>query len=137
MIGPSDRTDDRMMRAAFVDQLGPAGNIRLGDLPLPTPGPTDVLVEVAATTVNPVDTFVRSGAYRTPTPFPFIVGRDLVGTVAEADPAWAPMSPSITGRMISPIGYGKPAISTSISTRRVGTISRLPLTCLRAAAASL
>jgi NADPH:quinone reductase-like Zn-dependent oxidoreductase len=34
--------------------------------------------------VDPVDTMVRSGAYRTPTPFPFVVGRDLVGTVAEA-----------------------------------------------------
>src|SRR4029450_7882462 len=33
--------------------------------------------------VDPVDTMVRSGAYRTPTPFPFVVGRDLVGGVAE------------------------------------------------------
>ncbi len=32
--------------------------------------------------VNPVDTYVRSGRYDTPIPFPFIVGRDLVGTVA-------------------------------------------------------
>jgi NADPH:quinone reductase-like Zn-dependent oxidoreductase len=30
--------------------------------------------------------FVRSGAYRTPTPFPFVLGRDLVGTVAETGP---------------------------------------------------
>lgn len=40
-----------------------------------------MLVRVAAVAVNPVDTFVRSGAYRTPIPFPFVVGRDLVGTV--------------------------------------------------------
>ena len=75
------------MRAAFIEALGPAGNIRYGELPVPTPGPTDVLVEVAATTVNPVDTFVRSGGYPTPTPFPFVVGRDLVGTVVATDPA--------------------------------------------------
>lgn len=37
-------------------------------------------------TVNPVDTFVRSGAWRTPLEFPFVVGRDLVGTVAAAGP---------------------------------------------------
>jgi NADPH:quinone reductase-like Zn-dependent oxidoreductase len=43
-----------------------------------------VLVRVEVVVVDPVDTMVRSGAYRTPTPFPFVVGRDLVGTVAEA-----------------------------------------------------
>lgn len=34
--------------------------------------------------VNPVDAFIRSGRYRTSTPFPFVVGRDLVGTVVAA-----------------------------------------------------
>ena len=50
------------------------------------PGPTDVLVRVEAVAVNPVDLFVRSGAYRTPTPFPFVLGRDMVGTVEEVGP---------------------------------------------------
>jgi 2-desacetyl-2-hydroxyethyl bacteriochlorophyllide A dehydrogenase len=70
--------------AAYVDRLGPAAEIRYGTLPTPRPGPTDVLVDVRATTVNHVDTFVRSGAFRTPVPLPFIVGRDLVGVVADA-----------------------------------------------------
>ena len=75
------------MRAAYVTRLGPAGEIRVGSLPVPRPGPTDVLVEVEAVAVNPVDTYVRSGGYRTPVPLPFVVGRDLVGTVVEAGPA--------------------------------------------------
>lgn len=70
------------MKAAYITELGSADVIRYGELPVPAPGPTDVLVRVQATTVNPVDTFVRSGAYATPTPFPFVIGRDLVGTVA-------------------------------------------------------
>lgn len=70
------------MRAAYVDRHGPAESIRYGVLPVPAPGPTDVLVAVEAVVVDPVDTFVRSGAYSTPTPFPFVIGRDLVGTVA-------------------------------------------------------
>jgi NADPH:quinone reductase-like Zn-dependent oxidoreductase len=69
------------VRAAYLEQLGPAENIRFGDLPVPRPGPADVLVEVTATTVNWVDTFVRSGVFRTTVDFPFVVGRDLVGTV--------------------------------------------------------
>jgi NADPH:quinone reductase-like Zn-dependent oxidoreductase len=69
------------MRAAVIHRLGPAESIRLETLSVPRPGPRDALVRVSATTVNPVDTFVRSGAYRTPMTFPFVVGRDLVGVV--------------------------------------------------------
>ncbi|HEU5155706.1 MAG TPA: NADPH:quinone reductase [Streptosporangiaceae bacterium] len=70
------------MYAAYINELGSADDIRYGEFPEPRPGPTDVLVDVIATTVNPVDTFVRSGVFRTPIPFPFIIGRDVVGTVA-------------------------------------------------------
>jgi 2-desacetyl-2-hydroxyethyl bacteriochlorophyllide A dehydrogenase len=71
-----------MMRAAYIEQLGSPDVIRYGDQPTPEPGPTDVLVEVTAVSVNHVDTFVRSGAWRTPLTFPFVIGRDLTGTVA-------------------------------------------------------
>ncbi|TDC84229.1 NADPH:quinone reductase [Micromonospora sp. KC606] len=74
------------MRAAYLEELGPPDNIRIGELPAPVPGPNDVLVDVIAVTVNNVDTFVRSGAWRTPVEFPFVVGRDLVGTVTVAGP---------------------------------------------------
>lgn len=69
------------MRAAVIHELGPAEAIRVETVPVPVPSATEVLVRVTATTVNHVDTFVRSGAYRTPMSFPFVVGRDLVGTV--------------------------------------------------------
>jgi NADPH:quinone reductase-like Zn-dependent oxidoreductase len=74
------------MWAAFVNALGPVENIRYAELPTPAVGPTDVLVEVEAVAVNPVDAHVRAGTYRTPTPFPFVIGRDLVGTVAATGP---------------------------------------------------
>lgn len=70
------------MTAAYITTTCPPAGIRVGELPVPVPGPTDVLVRTTALGVNAVDTFVRSGAYRTPTPFPFVIGRDLVGTVA-------------------------------------------------------
>ncbi|MFF5444597.1 NADPH:quinone reductase [Streptomyces sp. NPDC012888] len=74
------------MRAAYIEELGSPDGMKFGELPSPVPGPTDVLVDVIATTVNPVDTFVRSGVFRTETPFPFVVSRDVVGTVVEAGP---------------------------------------------------
>jgi NADPH:quinone reductase-like Zn-dependent oxidoreductase len=42
----------------------------------------EVLVEIETVAVNPVDTYVRSGSCPTLVPMPFIIGRDLVGTVA-------------------------------------------------------
>lgn len=81
------------MKAAYITETGPAENIRYGDMPVPPIGPTDVLVRVQAVAVNPVDTFVRSGSYVTPTPFPFVVGRDLVGTVVDAGPGAVGFAP--------------------------------------------
>lgn len=90
------------MRAAFVERLGPPDNIRYGTLPTPEPGPGEVLVDVLATTVNPVDTFVRSGAFRTEVVLPMIMSRDLVGRVA------APAHGFTTGDLVwcNSLGHG-------------------------------
>lgn len=77
------------MRAAFVRALGGPENIEVGAAPVPSGGPHDVLVRVEAAPVNHVDRFVRSGAYATPTPFPFVIGRDAVGTVVRSGAACA------------------------------------------------
>lgn len=69
------------MRAAYVTRLGGPDAIEVGQLPDPVVSPGDVLVHVDYSPVNHVDTFVRSGSYPTLTPFPFVIGRDLVGTV--------------------------------------------------------
>lgn len=69
------------MKAAFIHERGPVENIHYGDFPTPEPAPGDVLVQVTSVVVNHVDTFIRSGAYPTQLPFPFVLGRDLVGVV--------------------------------------------------------
>lgn len=74
------------MRAAYVERLGPVEEIVVGELGVPVPGPTDVLVAAELVAANPVDTLVRSGRYPTSVPFPFVVGRDVVGTVVAAGP---------------------------------------------------
>jgi zinc-binding alcohol dehydrogenase family protein len=50
------------------------------DLPKPTPGPRDLLVEVHAISVNPVDTKIRAGSAATE---PKVLGWDAVGVVRE------------------------------------------------------
>jgi NADPH:quinone reductase-like Zn-dependent oxidoreductase len=81
------------MWAAYIERRGAPSEINFGRLPIPEPGPTDVLVRVEATAVNPVDTYVRSGTYDTPLPFPFVIGRDLAGTVVRSGAGAAGFEP--------------------------------------------
>jgi NADPH2:quinone reductase len=69
------------MKAAYLEQVGPPQAIQYGELPMPTVGRKDVLVKVVAVAVNAVDTSIRSGSFKTALPFPFIIGRDMVGIV--------------------------------------------------------
>ena len=72
------------MKAAYITRTGPPEVITCGDLPTPKPGPTECLIKVAAVDVNPIDTYIRSGMVPAQLSFPFILGRDLAGTVVEA-----------------------------------------------------
>lgn len=71
------------MRAAYITQNGEAKDIKVGELPKPTITSDEVLIKVNVVAVNHVDTFVRSGSFKTDTDFPFVVGRDAVGQVQE------------------------------------------------------
>jgi NADPH:quinone reductase len=74
------------MKAAYIEHTGPPEVIRYGDLPKPTPGAGQVLVKVEAADVNPIDTYVRSGAVAAKLPVPFIIGCDLAGVVEAIGP---------------------------------------------------
>lgn len=69
------------MKAALIHAPGPPDNIVYGDLPDPQPIGTQVLVRVKAVAVNPIDTYIRSGAVKMDIPIPFVVGCDLAGVV--------------------------------------------------------
>ncbi len=74
------------MKAAFIEVTGAPDVIRYGDLPKPTPRDGEVLVRVAAVAVNPIDTYLRSGAVSMALPKPYVIGCDLGGTVEAVGP---------------------------------------------------
>ena len=76
----------KTMAAAYITEFGSADAITVGSLPTQRPSKGEVLVRTEALAVNHVDIFVRSGAYPTSVSFPFVIGRDLVGTVVSAGP---------------------------------------------------
>ena len=71
------------MKAAYITQTGTPDVIQYGDLPNPKPSRRQCLIKVGAVDVNPIDTYIRSGAIPAKLTFPFILGRDLAGTVVE------------------------------------------------------
>jgi NADPH2:quinone reductase len=74
------------MKAAYIETTGGPDVFRHGELPTPEPGPGEVRVRVAAAAVNPIDTYIRSGAVKMDLPTPFIPGCDLAGTVDAVGP---------------------------------------------------
>ena len=71
------------MKAVVIHAYGGPEQLKFEDYPEPVPGPGDVLVKVAATSVNPFDWKIRSGAVKdfVPLTFPAILGLDVSGIV--------------------------------------------------------
>ena len=74
------------MKAAYIEKTGPPENIIFGDQPMPEASEAQVVVQVAAVAVNPIDTYIRAGRVDLELPLPFIVGCDLAGTVEAIGP---------------------------------------------------
>jgi NADPH:quinone reductase len=69
------------MKAIRVDQFGGPENLRIQEVPALKPGPGQVVVRMRAAGVNPVDTYIRAGAYPRKPALPYTPGTDGSGTV--------------------------------------------------------
>jgi NADPH:quinone reductase-like Zn-dependent oxidoreductase len=76
------------MKAIIVSQYGGPEVMKFTDCPDPSPGRGEVLVRVAATSINPIDMKRRSGEAKgfAPISFPGIIGVDVAGTVISCGP---------------------------------------------------
>jgi NADPH:quinone reductase-like Zn-dependent oxidoreductase len=74
------------MKGVLLYAYGDPAQLRYEETDMPQYGDNEVLVKVHATSVNPIDLKLRSGAAksRMPLTLPAILGRDLSGEVAEA-----------------------------------------------------
>ena len=69
------------MKAAYIEKFGGPEVLKVGDLPDPTAGAGQIVVDVAAASINAADWKVRAGEYKQAN-FPLILGRDFSGTVS-------------------------------------------------------
>ena len=106
------------MKAVRLHAYGGIDQLHYEDVPMPEPGPDEVLVQVAATSINPIDWKIRSGEAkdRFPIQLPAILGRDVAATVA---------------------GIGENVRTLQVGQRVIGLVNRSYAEYLTAPAASL
>ena len=85
------------MRAVRIHRFGGPEVLQLEDLPTPEPGPGEVLVRIAAASLNPVDIKMRNGGYPrlTQNNLPSGLGRDLSGVVEVIGPNVSGVAPGM------------------------------------------
>jgi NADPH:quinone reductase-like Zn-dependent oxidoreductase len=73
------------MRAAQISRFGGPEVVRVTQIERPRPAADEVLVEVAAAGINPVDWKIREGYLRDvlPVPLPVTLGNEVAGTIAQ------------------------------------------------------
>lgn len=69
------------MKALYYEELKGHKAIKIGDLPGPEIGPTDVLVRIKTFSLNHLDVWVMEGKYPVQIPMPHIFGSDAAGVV--------------------------------------------------------
>jgi NADPH:quinone reductase-like Zn-dependent oxidoreductase len=89
------------MKTIIVSQYGGPEAMNYGDWPDPSPGKGEVLVRVAAASVNPIDIKRLSGEAKSyePITFPDILGVDVAGTVVSC-------GPEVTGFSVGDLVFG-------------------------------
>lgn len=72
------------MKAFVVTHYGPDG-LEPADVPTPSVGPHDVLVDIRAASINPLDKMVRNGEFKQLIKYqrPFVLGHDLSGVITK------------------------------------------------------
>jgi NADPH:quinone reductase-like Zn-dependent oxidoreductase len=72
------------VKAFVVRKYGPDG-VERADVPAPAPGRHEVLVDVRAASINPLDKMVRDGEFKQLLRYkrPFVLGHDLAGVITQ------------------------------------------------------
>ncbi|MDZ4288340.1 MAG: NADPH:quinone reductase [Prosthecobacter sp.] len=69
------------MKAIRVHQFGGPEVLELREVPMPKPGRGQILIQVGAAGVNPVETYIRFGSYAFKPELPYTPGSDCAGII--------------------------------------------------------
>jgi NADPH:quinone reductase len=73
------------MKAAAIDRFGPPSALTVHEVPIPKPGPNDVLIAIETAGIGSWDTSIRDGSWKEPgrPRFPLVPGVDGAGIVVD------------------------------------------------------
>ena len=105
---------ENIVQAFIIDRYGKKDPMRLGEMPGPEVRDNDVLIEVHAAGLNPLDSRIKAGEFKLILPYrmPLVVGHDVAGVVARVGPRVRQFKP---GDAV----YARPADG------RIGTLAQL------------
>lgn len=87
LSSPQQSTIIKNMKAIRVHQFGGPEVLQYEvNAPIPKLEPGSILLRVKAVGINPVDTYIRSGAYARKPKLPYVPGHDCAGVVEEVGP---------------------------------------------------
>ena len=116
------------MRAVAVRKMGDTPELM--ELPVPHPAPGEVLVQLTAASVNPIDTGIAEGLLPMPQVFPLILGVDGAGRVAEVGEGVSVFKAGdvVHGQFLrAPLGHGTFAEYALVTeTPNSGALQRVP-----------
>jgi len=92
------------MRAVICRAWGEIDDLRVEDVPVPTPGAGEVLIAVKATAVNYADALMTAGRYQTRPDLPFSPGLETAGVVSACGPGVTRLAPG--DRVMAILAYG-------------------------------
>lgn len=132
------------MRAVRFERYGSEDVLQVVEVPVPRPGVGQVLVRVAATSMNPADRALRAGELRRVLRLrlPFIPGSDVAGVieavgpgvvdVVVGQPVWALQPPKVSGACADFVVVQAEHLSSAPSAITLGEAASLPLVGLTA-----
>ncbi len=110
------------MKALLLDSIGPVGNLRIGEIPVPEPGNGEIRVKVNTVSLNPVDYKLAGRGHENWT-WPHVLGLDVAGVVdavGAGDDQWSIGDRVFYhGDLSKPGGYAEYAITTAHTTARI------------------
>lgn len=92
------------MKALVCERFGPLKDLRIKDIPVPVPGPDQVVVQVKAASLNFPDVLICRGEYQVKPTLPFSPGAEMAGIVCAVGENVVDFRPG--DRVMASTGYG-------------------------------
>jgi NADPH:quinone reductase-like Zn-dependent oxidoreductase len=116
------------MKAFFSMSYGGPDKSTIGDMPDPVPGKNELLVEVKAASINPVDYKVKRGdiKFLSGSKFPKIVGSDFAGIVKSVPEGVTHLAPGDRVYGAVSVLFGKQGALAELVAVDVNRVSKIP-----------